>query len=306
MLFETSGIEVAWWVPPVAAFIISTLFSTGGVTGAFMLLPFQVSVLGFTTPAVSATNHLFNVVAITGGVVRFIREGRMLWPLAAVIVAGTLPGVIIGTWIRVSVLPDPEAFKLFAGCFLLLIGSRLLWENVLRPVLAKKHNTQSIKHPQKDRITGVDVSGFTSTRIEYTFSGNSYSIHTSWLLLLTAAVGIMGGAYGVGGGAIIAPFLVSIFRLPVYTIAGATLFGTLATSVLGVLLYTFFGPAMGSPDLSISPDWKLGILFGIGGFAGIYAGARLQRFMPQKLIKAILAIGIVSVGTRYVIGFFQL
>ena len=138
MLFETSGIEVAWWVPPVAAFIISTLFSTGGVTGAFMLLPFQVSVLGFTTPAVSATNHLFNVVAITGGVVRFIREGRMLWPLAAVIVAGTLPGVIIGTWIRVSVLPDPEAFKLLAGCFLLLIGSRLLWENVLRPVLAKK------------------------------------------------------------------------------------------------------------------------------------------------------------------------
>ena len=33
----------------------------GGVSGAFLLLPFQVSVLGFTSPAVSPTNLIFNI-----------------------------------------------------------------------------------------------------------------------------------------------------------------------------------------------------------------------------------------------------
>jgi len=41
------------------AFAISSFTSAGGVSGAILLLPFQMSVLGFTSPAVSATNQLF-------------------------------------------------------------------------------------------------------------------------------------------------------------------------------------------------------------------------------------------------------
>jgi uncharacterized membrane protein YfcA len=55
------------------------------------------------------------VAAIPGGVYRYAREGRMLWPLAVAIVLGTLPGVLLGTIIRIQYLPDPGRFKLFAG-----------------------------------------------------------------------------------------------------------------------------------------------------------------------------------------------
>ena len=41
---------------------------------------------------------------------------------------------------------------------------------------------------------------------------------------------------GIGGGAIMAPFFVSVFGLPVYTVAGAALMGTLITSVAGVAI----------------------------------------------------------------------
>ena len=70
MMFSTAGIEVAWWVPPMTAFAISLGTSMGGVSGAFLLLPFQMSVLGYVHPSVSATNQLFNVVAIPSGVWR--------------------------------------------------------------------------------------------------------------------------------------------------------------------------------------------------------------------------------------------
>ena len=82
-----------------------------GITGAFLILPFQMSFLGFTTPSVSATNFLYNVVGTPGGIFRYMREGRMVWPLAAAITIGTLPGVLAGYYIRVSFLPEPRTFN---------------------------------------------------------------------------------------------------------------------------------------------------------------------------------------------------
>ena len=76
MYFPIANIEINPFIPPVVAFAISFFTSMGGVSGAFLLLPFQVSVLGFSSPAVSATNQLFNIVAIPSGVYRYIKEGR--------------------------------------------------------------------------------------------------------------------------------------------------------------------------------------------------------------------------------------
>ena len=50
----------------VAAFVIAVLATPAGVSGAVLLLPFQVSVLGTPSPAVTPTNLLYNVVATPG------------------------------------------------------------------------------------------------------------------------------------------------------------------------------------------------------------------------------------------------
>jgi uncharacterized protein len=96
-----------------------------------------------------------------------------------------------------------------------------------------------------------------------------------WLSSLAFAVGILGGIYGVAGGAIIAPFLVAFFHLPIYTIPGATLFGTFITSIGGALFYALIAPVYSHTGLMIAPYWMLGAFFGAGGFLGMYSGARL-------------------------------
>ena len=98
----------------------------GGVSGEFLLLPFQVSILGYTAPSVSGTNQVLDILAIPSGVYRYIREGRMLWPFTWAVIIGTLPGVFIGAWVRIKYLPDPRNFKLFVGVVLLYVGLRLL------------------------------------------------------------------------------------------------------------------------------------------------------------------------------------
>ena len=94
--FPVSGVEIPLFIPPAVAFVISFFTSMAGISGAFLILPFQVSVLGFTAPSVSATNFLYNVVGTPGGVWRYARERRLVWPLAGSIIAGTLQGVDAG------------------------------------------------------------------------------------------------------------------------------------------------------------------------------------------------------------------
>lgn len=317
MHFPVSGVDVFPAIPLIVAFVVSFFTSMGGVSGAFLLLPFQVSVLGFTSPSVSPTNLVYNIVAIPSGIYGYIKEGRMAWPLAWVIIAGTLPGVFIGAIIRIRYLPDPSNFKFFMGCVLLYIALRLLYD--LTPK-ADAHNRRSkeleerfqerstrIRSQQEHESTSnvtVRTVKFSLTSYTYEFYGETFSFNTITLFALSFAVGIIGGTYGIGGGAIIAPFLIAIFGLPVYTIAGATLLGTFLTSIAGVIFYTIIAPLYAHTGLAIVPDWRLGALFGIGGLLGMYFGARLQKYFPAKAIKLLLGLLMLFLSIRYIINIF--
>lgn len=293
MYFPVAGIEVHPWLPPLVAFGISLFTSMAGVSGAFLLLPFQISYLGYDSPSVSATNHIFNIVAIPSGVYRYIKEKRMVWPLTWAVIIGTLPGVLIGALLRVRYLPDPALFKKFAAFVLLYIGMRLVKD------ILKKTPLPAGKIPRRPamEIDTVTSPYFSFRQLGFRYGDVEYKVSTFSILALSMVVGIIGGVYGIGGGAIIAPFFISIFGLPVYTVAGAALMGTMITSTAGVFFFHAIAPLY--PKMAIAPDWKLGLLFGIGGFAGMYCGARLQRYVPAKIIKSILALCIVYTGIHY-------
>lgn len=317
MYFPTAGIEVSIWVPPVVAFAISFFTSMGGVSGAFLLLPFQMSFLGYTNPSVSATNQLFNIVAIPSGVYRYCKEGRMVWPLTWIVVAGTLPGVFIGAFVRIAYLPDPKAFKLFVGGVLLWIGLKMALDLLkkkggVEKSVAEKRFRELVRHYEKASTKGkptdqpfipvVKVTHFNLSRLGYTFYGEPFDVSFWGIFVLSLIVGVVGGVYGIGGGAIIAPFFVAFFKLPVYTVAGAALMGTFVTSVAGVAFYQMMAPFY--PHMSVAPDWLLGIMFGVGGMVGMYLGARCQKFVPARAIKWMLAGIILLTAGKYVLGFF--
>jgi hypothetical protein len=316
--FTVSEVDTWIFIPPIVALAVSAMTSMGGISGAFLLLPFQVSMLGFNTPAVSATNFVYNIVAIPSGVYRYLREGRMAWPLTWIVIAGTLPGVLIGYYLRVLYLPNPKAFKFFVGLVLLYIGGRLLYELTARSQKGKQEmkaletkfndHVKKMKAERNAKVSAglpadavVRTVSFSLSRVEYEFWGQRFSYNTMGMFALAFVVGIIGGTYGIGGGAIIAPFCVAVFNLPVYTVAGAALMGTFLTSIAGVFFYSVIPAQAG---IATRPDWLLGFLFGAGGFAGMYIGARLQKFIPQKFIKAMLGVIIVFLAGQYILQFF--
>ncbi len=297
--FPISGVETWVFLPPLIAFFVSFFTSMGGVSGALRLLPFQVSVVGYTSPSVSGTNHVFNVVAIPSGVYRYIREGRMVWPLTWAVIIGTLPGVFIGAWVRISYLTDLKNFKFFVGAVLLYIGLRLARETLGGKT--EKAIAQKGKHT--GRIIVRDTT-FSLQQVAYSFGEQTYSFAPFGVILLSFLVGLVGGIYGVGGGAMVAPIFVTIFKMPIYTVAGAALMGAFLTSLAGAAFFQYLALSLPTSEV-VSPDWLLGALFGAGGACGMYLGARVQKYVPGRVIRVILIGCVLFVSLKYAVDFFR-
>ena len=244
-----------------ASFTIATLATPAGVSGAVLLLPFQVSVLGTPSPAVTPTNLLYNVVATPGALFRYWRQGQTGGDLTRLLVLGTLPGVVAGSIIRVELLPGSRPFEVVIALVMVPLGISLLTR-------------------RRSRGDAVPTPSWLSPLR---------------LAMVAAAVGCAGGIYGIGGGSILAPLLIRSGRLP-SEVAPATLASTLVTSIAGVATFLVLSAHHRG---SVAPDWTVGAVLGAGGLAGGYVGARLQPRLPEMAIGRILGALVIAVGIRY-------
>jgi uncharacterized protein len=244
----------------VAAFAIAVVTTPAGVSGAVLLLPFQVSVLGTPSPSVTPTNLLYNVVASPGAIWRYWRQGQTGGALTWLLLAGTLPGVIAGSVIRVYVLPGPVVFDFVVAAVMIPLGAWLALTQA-----APAHTTRQARLPR------VAIG------------------------LIAAVAGCVGGIYGIGGGSILSPILVADGQPP-SRVAPAALSSTFLTSLAGVVTFSVLSLHQHG---SVAPDWRTGIALGAGGLAGGYAGARLHARMPEKIIRRLLALVVVSIGIRF-------
>ena len=258
----------------VAAFLISLVCSTVGVSGAFLLLPVQVLVLGSTAPSISSTNQLFNILATPAGILRFLREGRMLWPLALLLCAGTLPGLSLGLYLRTGLLAGARAFTIFAAAVLFFTGFSML-----------RGRKKSASKFQRG-VTELRLITCTCKRLVFVFQDTQYACSVPGLVCLSLGVGVVGGAYGIGGGSIMAPFLVSLFNLPVHALSAATLFSTFMTAIASIVASLALHAL--DPGLDILPNVPVALCLGVGGMAGMYCGARLQKFLSSDILRKLL------------------
>jgi uncharacterized protein len=245
-----------------AAYLIAVVTTPAGISGAVLLLPFQVSVLGTPSPSVTPTNLLYNVVSTPGALYRYWRQGQTGGQLALLLIAGTLPGVIAGSVIRVKLLPGPHVFHLVVAAVLIPMG---IWLAL----------TRSARTPGPDR--------------------RARQIPTPALAVLAIAVGCVGGIYGIGGGAILAPILIGSGRKP-SEVAPAALASTFVTSAGGVITFTTLSLHQ---HISVAPDWPTGIALGLGGLAGGYTGARIQSRIPDLVIRRLVGVLVIAIGAYY-------
>ncbi|MFD4571482.1 TSUP family transporter [Streptomyces sp. NPDC058417] len=268
-----------------AGLLIALVTAPVGVSGAVFLLPVQLSVFAVPSPAVTPTNLLFNVVAGPGALLRYGRDGILNSPLTRRLVAGTLPGVVVGAVVRVFAVPGPAVFRVLVAGLLLPLGAWLV-ARTLRPVGGgrgrRARRVRAAERGKQRPLTPDRPAGPPSPRT---------------LTVLALTVGAIGGVYGIGGGSLLGPILVGR-GMPVAQVAPAALASTFATSVVGAAVFSLLS-LTGAED--IAPVWPLGLACGVGGLIGGYLGARLQPRVPEKALRLLLGGLATALGGLYAV-----
>ncbi len=236
------------------AFLIATVTTPVGISGAVFLVPVQVSLLHTPSPSVTPTNLLYNLIATPGALARYAARGIVSAPLTSALVIGTLPGVVIGAVIRVELLAGPDAFYLVIAAVLAPLGAWL--------ALGRSPARRTPPRPNDRRITA-----------------------------LALLVGTIGGIYGIGGGSLLGPILVGL-GFSVIEVAPAALASTFLTSIVGVIAYAVLSlRASGSiaPDWVVGISIGIGGL--LGGFLGASLQPRLPEELLRRGL-GLLALGL--------------
>jgi uncharacterized protein len=226
------------------ALVVATLTTPAGVSGAVLLIPVQVSILGVANPALTPTNLLYNVIATPGAIAGYrIADWRLIRMLAA----GTLPGVIVGAILRVTVLDGAQAFYVVIAAVLLPVGTWLLLDRPTRSRPARR----------------------------------------SRIVPLALIVGVIGGIYGIGGGSLLAPILVgmglSVLTVAPATIAVTFVTSVVGVAAFALLSLTESGSIAPNWPLGIA----MGIGGLVGGFCGARLQGRLPESLIRRVLGAL-------------------
>ena len=255
-----------------AGLVVALLCTPVGVSGAVLLLPAQTNLLGLAGPAVSSTNLLFNVVSTPGGLTRLGRTARLVRREVIAVLVVAVPAAVGGALLRVTVLADADVFRVLVATALLPIAATLAWQ-CWHPATTRGAGSRprSAAAPALGRLAG-----------------------------LSALTSLIGAAVGFGGGSLLAPALVVVTALGPRQVAPLALLATLATSVTGLAAYTVL-EAIDLGARPAAPDWRLGMVTGLGGLAGSLLGARLQPRLDERLLTGVLALLVTAVAVVHLL-----
>lgn len=109
---------------------------------------------------------------------------------------------------------------------------------------------------------------------------------------LAAVIGISLGLLGAGGSILAVPLLVYVAGLPAKEAIATSLLVVGVTSAVAVLPHARAGRVR----------WRTGLIFGLAGMAGAYAGGRLAEFIPAGILLTAFALMMLATAAAMIRG----
>jgi uncharacterized membrane protein YfcA len=192
----------------VSVFLVSVIFSMFGQGGGSVYTP-TLFLLGYATLVSTSTSLVLNLVTALFATIIYYREKLVNLRLASAFIPGIVLGSFFGgAW---SNFVDSRLLLWLFVAFLIGAGGRMVythWEKVSNTATGEKR----------------------PTRLAYVIVG-----------LFSLGVGVLSGLLGVGGGILIVPFLIFVYRVPTKQSAGTAGFVVIFSSLFGVLGHSAFG-----------------------------------------------------------------
>ncbi|MDY0060902.1 MAG: sulfite exporter TauE/SafE family protein [Myxococcota bacterium] len=114
---------------------------------------------------------------------------------------------------------------------------------------------------------------------------------TIGLVLLGLLAGVLGGLIGIGGGVIIVPILVFVFKYEQHLAQGTTL--ALLLPPIGIL-------AAWSYYQQGQMDVRAAVLICLGFVVGGFFGAKLALVMPQEILRKVFGVAMLLIALNMI------
>ena len=243
-------------LPALVGIAIGVATAPAGVSGAVFVVPVLIVGWGLAPMVAAATALLYNVLAIPSGLARLVRRQRMDWRLSRLVIPGSIVGVLVGVLVRVQLPATGPVPAAIAVLVLATFGTLLLLRTTR--IAARDRPV-----PARGELVGAS----------------------------TLASGV-GGTYGVGGGAFLAPYLALRGGDPAAA-AASMLLMTWLSSIVGGAAYLAVSLGIG---IDAQPQFLLAAALGIGGAVGIWIGARLT--VPEVVLRRLLGLVALAAAAR--------
>ena len=264
---------------------ISGLF---GIGGGFLMTPLLIF-LGIP-PAVAVASQSAQIVASsTTSALGALRRNALDPKLGGMLVAGGLVGSALGVWFFAAARRAGQLDLVIVVSYVTLftvVGSLMLKESI-REFWSKRRGG-----PVRPRRRAGDHAPYLAWPLRMRFYRSKLYVSVIPVLGLSLFVGFAGALLGIGGGFIVVPALLYVFRVPTAVVIGTSQFQILCTAILALILHAVANQAV---------DIVLAILLIVGGVFGAQFGARAGRNLRAELFRFLLAILLLGVGLRFAI-----
>ncbi len=266
----------------VAVGFISGLF---GVGGGFLMTPLLIFIGIPPAVAVATQGPQIAASSLTGSLL-YWRRRALDFRLAGILIVGGVVGTLLGVMFFNQMRRIGQLETVIAVSYVVLLGSigTLIFIESSR-ALARSRGGKVETRRRAGRHQWYEGLPF---KMRFPRSGLYISIIP--LLAISVFIGFVGAVLGIGGGFILVPALIYIFRVPSNVVVGTSLLQILFTMIAATLLHSVSSHAV---------DMFLALVLIIGGVFGAQFGARVGTKLRSDIFRLLLAILILAVAARF-------
>ena len=259
-----------------------------GVGGGFLTTPLLI-IYGIP-PTVAAASSASQVTgaSVSGVIAHFGRRG-VDTKMGGVLVAGGIVGSFAGAWIFRLLQASGQIDTVIGIVYVLMLGSiGTLMARESIGAIGVARGRRPVK-PRKRRHHPLVAALPLRTR----FYASGLYISPLAPLLLGFGTGILTILLGIGGGFILVPAMIYLLGMATSVVVGTSLFQTLFVTAVATMVHALTTKAV---------DIVLAGLLLIGSVIGAQLGARFATKVKPEYLRLALAIMVLLVGLRILLG----
>jgi uncharacterized membrane protein YfcA len=263
---------------------VSGLF---GIGGGFLMTPLLIF-LGIPPPIAVATQSAQIAASSTTSALAAFRRNALDLKLGVVLTVGGFIGTVLGVWFFAAMRRAGQLELVIVISYVTLfsvVGSLMLAESVREFWSTRRGRSRPARR-------AGEHAAYLGWPLRMRFPRSKLYASVIPIAGIAILIGFAGALLGIGGGFIIVPVLLYLFRVPTAVVIGTSQFQILWTTVSGTILHAVANQAV---------DLVLALLLIVGGVFGAQFGARAGRNLRADVFRFLLSLLILAVGVRFAI-----